>query len=205
MTLNLYIVRHGETEWNKKGVMQGHFNSDLTDLGKNQALKLSKSLSHINFDAVYTSTQSRAINTTQIILGDKDNKIIQSELIKEINMGIWQGMEKEVVRKKYPEHIESFWKNPHKYDHQAIKGESYFELCKRTKLFLNDIYDKHKNGNILIVSHGIAIKSILNNILNRSIEDFWKGEYILNTSVTLIEMKAKDSFEIKFISDVSHL
>jgi len=205
MALNLYIVRHGETEWNKRGIMQGHLNSDLTNLGKNQAKKLSKSLSHINFEAVYTSTLSRAINTTQIILGNKENKIIQSELIKEIDMGIWQGMEKQIVNKNYPEHIENFWKNPHKYDYNLIKGESYSALYNRVQIFLNSIYDKFENGNILIVSHGVTIKAILNTILKKPIEEFWEGDFILNTSVSLIKMNSKENFEIKFISDISHL
>ncbi|QIB27248.1 histidine phosphatase family protein [Caloranaerobacter azorensis] len=91
--MKIYITRHGETEWNKLGKMQGWKDSNLTIKGIEDAKKLGKSLAHIEFDKIYCSPLRRAIDTANYIKGDKNTEIIITESLKEMGFGSWEGME----------------------------------------------------------------------------------------------------------------
>lgn len=205
MDLKIYIVRHGETMWNKEGKMQGQLDSKLSEKGIEQAKKLSEKLKDINFEKVYSSVSSRAVETARILVGEREYKIEKSELIKEINMGIWQGMAKKEVLEKYGDNNYRFWNAPHIYDHIINKGESFEELKKRAVRFIEEIVEKHNNGNILLVSHGVTIKAILSSIEKKTIEEFWDGQFILNTSLSLITHNKDTGYKIEKTSDISHL
>lgn len=202
--MKIYIVRHGETIWNKEGKMQGQLDSDLSEEGIMQAEKLSLRLKDLEFEKIYSSNSGRAIKTAKILIANKDQEIIKSDLIKEIHMGIWQGMDKKDVLEKYQKNNYNFWNEPDKYDFSKIQGESFESLKERTNRFMESLIENHKTGNILVVSHGVTIKAIMNNVEKKKIKDFWKGSFILNTSLSILSINEK-KYEIDLISDVSHL
>lgn len=80
---HFYIIRHGETVFNRKGRIQGWCDSPLTDLGVSQAKQLGKELKNILFDVCFCSTSERAIDTANYILGGRNVKIIPSKKLKE--------------------------------------------------------------------------------------------------------------------------
>ena len=86
-----YIVRHGETEWNTKKIMQGHLDSPLTENGINQAANLANELKEIEFIKVISSDLMRAYRTAKIIAVDKDIAVTSTELLREINLGPFTG------------------------------------------------------------------------------------------------------------------
>lgn len=203
MKLKIYITRHGETEWNKEGRMQGWKDSNLTENGINNAKKLGESLKDINFDYIYCSPLGRAIDTAKYIRGNKDTEIVINESLKEMGFGIWEGMEHEKVKELYTEQQYNFWNKPHLYD--PITGERFDELIDRVKKALNYIIiNNTTGGNVLIVSHTVVIKAIYAMLKKYLLEDFWNPPFMYDTCLTVLEVEDK-KVEIILEADVSHL
>lgn len=200
--MKIYITRHGETQWNKEGKMQGWKNSDLTEKGIDNAMKLGKSLEHIDFDCIYCSPLGRAIDTAKYIRGDKNTEIIIIESLKEMGFGIYEGMENEKVKELYAQQQYNFWKKPHLYE--TIEGESFEELIHRVDKTLKRIINNTNVENILIVTHTLVIKALYLIINNYSLEDFWKPPFMYDTCLTVLEVQGR-KIEIILEADVSHL
>lgn len=86
-----YIVRHGETNWNKNGLLQGHLGEDLNENGKIQAKNLAKDLKNIHFNAIFSSDLIRASHTAKIIALERKLAVEASELLRERSFGPFEG------------------------------------------------------------------------------------------------------------------
>lgn len=161
----LYIVRHGETDWNKEGRCQGHSNIPLNEQGRNQAREVREKLKNVNFDVVFCSPLDRTIETARIIT---DGKIITDDRIIERNNGILEGKKKVEIKE-----IQS---KPD-YKDEDYNVETPEELQIRANIFLDDILPKYKGKNILIVTHG-GITVNLRSYLDGPTDDI--REYVLN-------------------------
>lgn len=198
--MKLYIVRHGQTEWNEAKKLQGWQNSNLTQEGIKGAKLLSKRLEKVKFDFVYSSPQTRALDTAGYIKKE-DEKLIVLDEIKEMGFGDWEGLEKEELEKNHGQEYYNFWKKPHLY--KTSGGESFEELKDRVKSGIDKII---KNGgeNVLLVSHGVVIKTIQSMVKGYSLEEFWTPPFLENTSLTLLEYK-DNKLRIILDADTSHL
>lgn len=199
--MKIYITRHGQTDWNVEGRMQGSKNSNLTEQGKRDALNLGCSLKDANIDFIYTSPLTRAYDTALLIKGDVDIPIEVHENLKEMNFGIWEGMHSDDVKRDYKDEHYKFWNEPHLYT--PIEGESFDEVIKRVKTTLNNIVAQNKGTNILIVTHTIVIKAIYAIIKNYELKDFWNPPYINNTCITILE-RNDDGYKFILEADTSH-
>jgi len=153
----IFLVRHGQTEWNLQNRFQGHKNSPLTTKGIEQALQVKKSLSQYEIHKAYVSPLKRAKDTINIILNGRGIKIIQKNNLKEINLGPWEGKTRKEMKKSHPYEYNQFWNNQDKF---FLSGaETYQQLQNRVVMELNNIFQKEQNKTILVVSHWIAIKA----------------------------------------------
>lgn len=202
--LRIYFVRHGETVWNTLKIFQGRSNSPLTELGIEQAKKLSKALENIDFKKVYSSPQERALQTTKLLLGNRDMNIIPIDEFQEINMGKVEGIPREEFEKNYPIEYHNFWNNAEKYDPTAYNGESYEEVLDRVRVGLNKLIQENSDGNILVISHGVTLKALFNIINEKGIDEFSKQPVPENTSTTIVEYDS-NGFKIVKFSDTEHL
>lgn len=202
--LRIYFVRHGETVWNTLKIFQGRSNSPLTELGVEQAKKLSQYLKDIDFKKVYSSPQDRALQTTKLLLGDKNMEITTIDEFQEINMGKVEGIPREEFEKNYPIEYHNFWNNALEYNPSAYNGESYEEILHRVKLGLEKLIIENNDGNILVISHGVTLKAIFNVINEKGIDEFSKQPVPENTSTTIVEYDSNGFKIIKF-SDTEHL
>lgn len=174
--MNLFILRHGETEWNIEKRLQGQLDSQLTENGKKQIEKAGEILSNIKFSGIYTSKLGRAINSTKIILEKnkffKNEKIQKIEEFNEIFFGKWQGMTHEEILEKYPENGYNYFNNIDKYNHLLNNGENLADGLKRFLFGLKKIVEENKKGeNILIVTHGTVIELFLNYVENKKFDE----------------------------------
>lgn len=200
--MKIYLVRHGETNWNLEQKMQGSYDSDLTENGVNDAKLLGESLKNINFNAIYSSPLGRAADTAKYVAGDRDIEIIYKDELKEMNFGIFEGELYEDIKEKYSTEWDNFWNKPHLY--KSIEGEEYTEVIDRAKSILNEVIENHKEGNILVVTHTALIKAIYSIIKNLTLEEYWKEPYIHNTCLSVIEViDGKARFVLE--CDTSHL
>lgn len=199
--MKLYITRHGETEWNTEKKMQGWQNSDLTEQGVENAIRLGERLKEIDFSNIYSSPLGRAMDTANYIKGDRNIEIEPLDHLKEMGFGLWEGIENKKVMELYEEEHYNFWNKPHLY--KGNEAESFDELFERVDKAIKYIIENSKGENVLIVSHAITIKAIYSLIKNYKLEDFWTLPYIDGTSLTIIEI---DEDEMKFIleGDTSH-
>lgn len=156
---NIFLVRHGETEWNKQNRLQGNQDSPLTASGKKQAIEVKKSLGQYVIDRAYASPLKRARDTIEIILEDRELEVVILDNLREINLGPWEGKTREETALSHPDQHLAFWENPDSFSLQG--AETYRELQQRVVKELESIFIEEKNKNILVVSHWIAIKVAL--------------------------------------------
>ena len=196
--MKIYIVRHGETLANKKGVLQGTLDTPLSELGLSLAHKTGVGLKDIHFDICFTSPLDRALNTAKIILEEnnfKDTKLVKEDAIKEMNMGDWEGLPFKGDTPIPVDQSEMFFTNP--FNLKPIpNGETTLEVCERTQKFLFDLVKENKYENVLISTHGFATRALLN-FMYENKEDFWQGHVPYNCAVNIIEYK---DGEFKFIA-----
>jgi probable phosphoglycerate mutase len=180
----IYLARHGETIWNLEKRYQGSGDSPLTDLGKQQAHLLAGYLKNIHFDQIVSSPAGRAKQTAEILKGDRKQNIIINSGFAEINVGPWEGKYYYDTEIEQTELYQAFWNSPQLY--KPDYGESFSEVGQRTFSALQELTKENQGKTILIVSHAIAIKSLLNKIEGRSLEDFWRIK-MFQTSLSIIE------------------
>lgn len=156
--MKLYVVRHGQTNWNKIGIYQGDTDISLNEEGKVQALLIKEKLKGKKIDLCISSPLKRAIETASIIL---DNKIpiLTSNLIIERDLGIYEG--KAVNDRGYNGKI--YW--DYQLNSNANGVEPIQDLFKRVTIFLDKVKKNYDNKDILIISHGATIRAI-NYVIN---------------------------------------
>jgi len=200
--LSIYLVRHGETEWNSQKRLQGWQDSNLTEKGIEDAEALHDHLSDMEFDAIYSSTSKRAFKTAEVIVGKRKLEIVVDDNLREIYLGDWEGKTTYEVEQLYENEYYNFWNNPHLYNRK--NSETFIQVQDRALKTINKIMQEKKSGNILIVTHGVTLKMIMNYFEKQSLENLWKTPYIQNTSVSLVQIENQE-FNIVLYSDTSHI
>lgn len=198
----LYLTRHGETEWNEKGMMQGWQDSPLTELGENQAIWLMERMKNLHIDVIYSSPIGRAFYTAKIIKGDKNIPLITDDGLKEMNFGLWEGQNYEILKAADKDNHFNFWNVPSKYVPTG-DGETFNEIKQRSFNTINKILEKEKGKTILIVTHTITLKSFLNALDKKDIDDLWDPPFIKQTSLTEINF-TEDGYEMPLVACTEH-
>lgn len=196
----IYLTRHGETEWNLARRLQGQLDSPLTDKGKLQAEWLRDRLEDIEFSAIYSSCSNRALDTAHIVKGHRQMTIETRKELMEIMMGAWEGQKVQVIEKEDSTNFFNFWNKPELFETTA--GETFDEVIERSYQVLEEIRSNH-TGNVLVVSHGIVLKSLLCAIARKPLSKLWDGPFMKQTSLTIIEA-TDEGFEIITAGDTSH-
>jgi len=157
----IWLVRHGQTDWNVEGRWQGHADPPLNALGRKQTQILAEGLAHVHFDAIFSSDLDRAYQTACAV-AERQVKRIEVQIeprLREINLGEWEGLTNEEIRKRYP----AEWKDRVMFPLQARPpgGESVLELAERIIPAVSDISRLYPSGLLLIVSHGLALATLI--------------------------------------------
>lgn len=223
MNILITIIRHGETHYNKNGYIQGQYDALLNQDGENQAKLVANRIKKEGEEVsiILSSTLSRAKNTAKEIYNKFENvEYIESELLMERGLGIFETQKYEKLEEKIKNHIKDSIE-PKKYhaldkyskDEKESKIETKDEIDKRIKdakeLILkisNQIYNNSEKPNhIIIVSHGMFLSGLLGHLLNPK-EYTPLPCYLKNTSVTKLNLNLKDnSFQLISLNDISHL
>lgn len=185
--MRAYIVRHGETLFNTKGLKQGWCDSPLTDKGIEQAKQTREKLKNIQFESAYSSTSERAVDTLDIVVGKRAISKTALKGLKEINFGEMEGQPEKYV------HKERHFSND---DLVQFGAESTTEACDR---FLNTLMDISKNheGNVLIVSHGGVMINMMIRVNEELLHSWGKqGHPMPNCTVLVMDI---DENSINFI------
>ena len=197
--LKLYIMRHGETEWNMLEKFQGQLNSALTERGIEKIVKTGKELENVKFKAVYTSELGRTIDTAEIILENNNfekkkdtEKSLKLEKLSELNeiyFGEWQGMDFKEIFLKYPEEAHNYFYDVKNYCAENVKGEELKDGLERFLSGLKKIVNDNEEGNILIVTHGAVFELFFNYIESKEADDFDERNLIGNGEYRIFTYK----------------
>lgn len=162
--MKLYLMRHGETDLNKLGLMQGQCPTSLNDTGREQSEEAAGVIRRegLTFDRIYVSPLPRAIETCEIATGLTRDHFIQDERILEMGYGQY---DQKSIKELLPEFL-PFFNDPERAA-PPDGVESGLEVRERVASFLGDLAEERPEGNILIVSHTIAIHEMVLVMLHR--------------------------------------
>lgn len=198
----LYLTRHGQTEWNVERRMQGQMDSPLTLLGEKQTKWLGERLNDVAIDIIVCSSSLRAVRTAEIVRGGRNITIIPNDNLREINLGEWEGMLHTEVERIYPEEHRNFWHFPHRY--QPVEGgETFLQLYTRVSDEVEKIISNYEGENVLIVTHAVALKTLLAYFENKELKDLWTGPFMKSTCLNLVEIE-KESRKVILQGDITH-
>ena len=161
--MKLYLIRHGESEGNAQKLYSGWMQHSLTSKGEEDAIRARNAVSNIRFDKVYSSDLVRAIQTQKIVLPEAECE--QTELLREINVGILAG-------KTYAECTEKYghlYRSPSGNNYDKVGGESRSELKERLGKFL-DLVASSDYERVAAFSHAGVIRSLLSIIVGENIK-----------------------------------
>lgn len=161
----LYLVRHGQTDWNAEGRWQGHLNSQLTPLGITQAKAAADRLEKVSFTTLYASDLARTYDTAQQISTVTGHRIITDQRLRERCGGVREGLTEAEAKEKLPEFFADDV-NRWAPDFAFPGGESTLQLLDRAVGVFSDIGQRHTGERVVIVSHGAIIGTFLRYVLN---------------------------------------
>lgn len=167
----LYLLRHGQTDWNIKGRVQGWTDTLINDTGVEQARLATQKLKRYDIETIYSSDLKRAKKTADIVSGYLDLPVHYTKRLREINFGKAEGVKKTDLIAKFP-HISPAFNdinNPERYEVRYPNGESIGEVQQRFIKFVNKLSDEGRK-NVLIVTHGMLVRIFTEFCLRKTIK-----------------------------------
>ncbi|WP_103026307.1 histidine phosphatase family protein [Salinibacter altiplanensis] len=164
---SLYLVRHGETEYNRRGVMQGGgIDSTLNATGREQARALAHRFAPVDVDALYASTLRRAIQTADILAAEHESlSCTRLQDLREMDWGVFEGEPPSPERDASVDSLKSAWRNGD-YDRAPEEGESIRDVQGRVRRALRHILAQEEGGAALVVTHGRYLRVLLATLLD---------------------------------------
>ena len=188
---NLVLVRHGQSEWNKKNLFTGWKDPELTSLGIKEAIKAGKLLKNknIKFDIMFTSDLLRAQETGRLILEHMDQPdvpVIKDQSLNERNYGDLAGLNKDDAREKWGEEQVHIWRRS--FDVPPPGGESLKDTAERVlPYFHSEILPKVEDGlDVLIAAHGNSLRALVMELERISSDEIVKLEIATGDPLTYV-------------------
>ncbi|TEB06804.1 Phosphoserine phosphatase 1 [Pelotomaculum schinkii] len=202
MSCRVYLIRHGETEWNNTMKFQGVTDIPLSERGRRQAVSLGKRLAALKLDAFYASDLVRARETATIISSRHGMSIVTVPALRELNFGAWEGLTIAEIKELFAGEIEQWWENP--FSIRIPGGETYNELIERSVNAIKEIIARHSDGRIAVVSHGGPIRSIVGSVLEMDLGKYWRLG-LHNGSLSILDFTGWEYGILTLFNDCSHL
>lgn len=187
----IYLIRHGETDWNTKRLLQGAIDIPLNQNGIEVAEITAEALKDVPFDLIFTSPLIRAKQTAEIMRRDRKIPILEEPRLREISFGPYEGLC--ISRENYsipdPAFM-NFFMDPGNY--VPVEGaESIHQLCERTTEFLMEVvnHPEYQDKTILFSAHGAVVKGLLSSITITDMKDFWGKGVHKNCGVSILDVK----------------
>jgi broad specificity phosphatase PhoE len=154
---DFWLIRHGQTDWNRAGRWQGQTPSapPLNDTGRAQALAARDLLKSVKFSAIYSSDLLRSCQTAELIAGCLGLPITLEPRLREMNLGTWEGMLSQKIKAEFSRELVERARDP--LNMRAPQGESPREVAERVIPAMVEIAAKHREKSVLIVAHGMPL------------------------------------------------
>ena len=203
-TKTIYLIRHGETDFNRQGIVQGSgVDSDLNELGQAQAEAFFQTYQHIPFDKVYNSALKRTHQSVKKFLA-KNLTWEQHQGLNEISWGVREGKIPNNRDNQYYNVLIDSWIDG-KTDMPSEGGESPADVISRQKPVIDLILSRPEEKTILIAMHGRAIRILLTLLLERPLYEMDAFDHANLCLYKLTYDYTTSKFTIELACDVSHL
>ncbi|MBP2649313.1 MAG: alpha-ribazole phosphatase [Firmicutes bacterium] len=198
----VFLVRHGQTVWNKEQRYQGHSDTALSEEGLKQAELTAVRLDRENLAAVYASDLSRAAVTAEIIARHHKETavVVKVPELREINFGQWEGLTYEQINQRWPGKLERLYRAE---EDDVPGGESFHGLQTRAVRAIERLVNRHQGQTIAIVSHGGTIRTIIAAAMGLNLKRLWNIRQD-NTAVNIIEYYPGMAV-VGLVNDIHHL
>lgn len=191
MALQLYLIRHGRTEWNEKGLLQSWGDSPLTEQGISAAKRTGEALYNVAFSACYSSELKRAQDTANYIIHGREIPHFHHQGLNELNFGLWEG--KAIAELQSHPEYQLLANQPRDYQAIESQGETVEQLYHRVHHAFWEIANRHQqDGQVLIVAHGLTLTlltAILNGVEWYDFRNPEKHRFVSNTSINIVEVE----------------
>lgn len=159
----IHIVRHGQTSWNAIRRIQGQLESELDDTGRRQANERGADFRDLPLSAVYSSSSVRTRQTTELILGERQEAVIYRDDLREVHLGVWQGHMWADIEKAHPEMVELHRIASPDFKVEGAETSQAVQLrgVQAIESIISEQSHLPEQANILVVSHGAIMKTIL--------------------------------------------
>ena len=186
--MRLYLIRHGETDWNKVRRIQGSSDISLNEYGRELARLTRDGLKKIPFDIAFTSPLDRAVETGKIILEGRNIPLHKDQRLAEADFGEYEGILEEELEKKEDCFLD-FFNRPEAFQKKA-GAEDHNDVIERAADFLmNVVLPGEKNyEHMAVFSHGALIHGMLTKIYQREVKHFWHPPRQENCGVSVVEI-----------------
>jgi probable phosphoglycerate mutase len=197
----MILVRHGQSTWNREHRIQGQLDPPLSDEGRRQVELLARRLAGRRLAGFYASDLKRASETAEAIATLVELKPEPTPGLREIFLGEWEGLRTEEIARRFPD-AWARWGEEADWD-LVPGGEGAAPFEARVMATLDEIFDRHSHGDVLVVTHGGVIQIALHRVIGRPSRGLFPFK-IQNASISLIE--ARDGrLVIAGSNDVGHL
>ena len=197
----IFIVRHGETVWNREGRIQGHTDVALSPRGIEQATQLAERLKYVSFDAAYASDLCRASETAAVILRGRDVPLYPTAKLREYHKGAFEGMTDSELRARFPSEYPSYVAKDLEYAPDG--GESTRDVSARMSVVINEIKERHLSDTVLVVGHGGSLRAAMMALLGMPLDANWRFVFG-NCTLTVVDTY-HDNAVLRLFNDGSHL
>ena len=195
------IARHGETDWNSQGRIQGHSDIKLSEQGVQQARLLGERLLSVAVDAAYCSDLLRASETAEISLGGRDVPLHRTPLLREYHKGAFEGLTNQQIQERYPTQYPTYLTKD--LDFAPEGGESTRGVSVRASGIITEIKNRHIDDTVLVVGHGGSLRAAMVSLLALPLEANWRF-FFANCALTIVETYP-DNAVLRLFNDSSHL
>lgn len=203
MSSTIYLIRHGETDWNLAGRWQGHADVPLNELGQRQARLLAQRMQaeRIQFDAIYSSDLTRAYQTAWELGAAVRVPVQLYPPLREIDLGSWSGLHYNEIRERFPIEAKLLEEGQ---DIPRGGGETLSALRKRVVEAVEGIIAHRSGETIALVTHGGCIRMLLAHADSFHGDGFKRFPHIGNTSISILRCNG-DGWDTLSINDMRHL
>jgi broad specificity phosphatase PhoE len=199
----LYLIRHGETDWNVEGRCQGFSDSPLNETGRRQAEATARHLSDIKIDAIYSSSLGRAHEMARMIAKYHKAPVQTSDALRELNQGDFEGLTFPELFETHSEFLQEWLRDP--ADLRVPGGESMREMQTRAWAALEEIVENNGDGNVVVVGHNLCNSTLLCRLLNLELADFRRIKQDVAT-INIIEFGGRWPHPVVLrLNDTCHL
>lgn len=162
----LYLIRHGATEANQAGILQGRgVDHPLSELGKSQAERTAHTLAEHPIVAVYCSPLARAQETAAAIAKPHGGEVTIIDELAEVHVGRWEGLTWQKIQAEQPEEYDRFVNTDGEVGYPG--GETFTQVYERISTALNTLYDRHAGELFAVVAHSVVNRCYLATLLGR--------------------------------------